>query len=104
MLKGDQIGRTFAILASVTTGIFYKLHENLNFGDSSFNKHSFCSINYDEIWIGLYFGRFFHQKHLVTLSAIFMEWRGLTKIERRGVAEGLKRKPFFSIQNLGPML
>jgi hypothetical protein len=28
----------------------------------------------------------------------------LTKIERRGVAEGLKRKPFFSIQNLGPML
>jgi hypothetical protein len=68
--QGDLIGRIFAqLLVIVYIEQFNKNYKSVaKFWATFFPKYRLCS-NFKEILVGLHFGRFFSQYHLVTLLA-----------------------------------
>jgi hypothetical protein len=62
--QGDQIGRIFAFLAIILFGQFFITEVPLNWEQKK------LFINFDKMWIGLHFVRFFSQTRLVALLRI----------------------------------
>jgi hypothetical protein len=64
--QGDQIGRIFAYWAVVYVGQFSENYRSSVNSYTTFSRYTLC-INFGKKWVGLHFGRFFSQTHLVTV-------------------------------------
>jgi hypothetical protein len=68
-LPGWPDWANFSSWASYILGTFMKITQKANFLEQFFSEESFVKLH--KIWIRLHFGRFFRQKHLVTLLVTF---------------------------------